>query len=401
MLKIRTLTVRFLCGSSIVLCACLGGLVACNKAPAGGAAAGAPPVGVAAAVVRRVSDVDDFTGRLEATEAVAVRPRVGGYIEKVHFRAGQDVKKGELLITIDPLTYRADVGRAQGELAAAQSRAALAKLERARGQTLFGQKAISKQEDDQLSATLVTSVANVQAAESALQTAKLNLGYTEIRAPISGRISRALITEGNLVAAGSSVLTTIESLDQVYAYFDASEAVFLRFAGQAKGPVHSLTNAPVAIRMGLINESGYPHEGRIESFDNRLNVNTGAIRTRAVFDNRGREFTPGLYARLRLVSGTPEEAVLVPDRAIGTDQSKRFVVVVGADDVAAYRDVELGSLYDGMRVVRSGLKAGERIVVEGLQRVRPGAKVTPEVEALDEHGEIVKAEKTAAPSVKK
>ncbi|HEU0165213.1 MAG TPA: efflux RND transporter periplasmic adaptor subunit, partial [Thermomicrobiales bacterium] len=214
----------------------------------------------------------------------------------------------------------------------------------------------------------------------------LNLGYTEIRAPIAGRVSRALITEGNLVAAGTQVLATIESLDTVYAYFDASEAVFLRFTKQGRGPLKSAAEV-IPIQLGLLDEPGYPHAGRIESFDNRINVDTGAIRTRAVFDNRKREFTPGLYARLRLVSGPAVPATLIPDRAIETDQSKKFVMVVGSDDVAAYRDVQPGALQDGLRVIVAGLKPGERVVVDGLQRVRPGAKVAAESVKIDDREE--------------
>ena len=345
-----------------------------------------PSVGIAAAVLRSVRDSDEFSGRLEATEAVELRARVGGYIKKVNFHAGEEVAKGQLLFTIDPDTYRAAVDHARAELAAAQARSALAHTEQERARSLLAEKALSQEEYDQRSAALRTSQADVDAAQAALESALLDLGYSQVRAPIAGKVSRERVTEGNLVTAGSTLLTTIVSQDKVYAVFDASESVYLKYAALVAGPLSASPSHPAYAQLGLLNESGFPHDGVIESFDNRVDSETGSVRARALFDNARRQYTPGLYARVRLLSGAPYDAVLTPERAIGTNQDRKFVLVVGGDGVAQVRPVELGELVDGMRVISAGLKPGENVVVDGLQRVRPGAPVTPELLALDAHG---------------
>lgn len=349
-----------------------------SNAEAQGGPHGPAPVSVAPAVQRTLSDSEEFSGRLEAAEYVELRPRVGGVIDTVHFTDGALVSKGQLLFTIDPRPFQAEVARLESQLAAAKARAELAATELARAQKLLDAKAVSRQEFDQLSSGSRTSEADIRAAEAALRAARLNLDFTAVRAPISGRVSRANVTAGNLVNE-QAVLTTIAGVAKVYAYFDGSEQTFLRVkaAGEKAPPV----------RMALSNEDGYPHAGKVDYFDNRLNPQTGAIRMRASFDNSKGQFVPGLAVRLVMATTAPYSAVMVPERAIGTDQSKKFVVVVGADGKPQFRDVQLGALQDGMRVVGGGkLKAGENVVVEGLQRIIPGMPVAPQMLQVDEKG---------------
>jgi multidrug efflux system membrane fusion protein len=288
---------------------------------------------------------------------VEIRPRVAGVIDRVHFTDGALVSRGQLLFTVDPRPYAADVARAEKLVAA---------------------KAVSRQELDQLAASSRTGASDIAAAEAALRVARLNLEFTAVRAPIAGRVSRANITAGNLVNE-QAVLTSIAGVARVHAYFDGSEQAFLRIrAAGEKAP---------AVRMALANEEGFPHVGKLDFIDNRLNAQTGAIRMRASFDNAKGQFVPGLAARLVMATSAPYSAILVPERAIGTDQTKKFVVVVGADGQPQFRDVQLGALKDGMRVVGGGkLKAGENVVVEGLQRIIPGVPVAPQVLKVDERG---------------
>jgi RND family efflux transporter MFP subunit len=354
------------------------GLAGCgDPAEAQGGPPPAPPVSVAPAIERAIADREEFTGRLQAPETVDIRARIAGTVERVHFRDGAAVKKGQLLFTIDPRPYRAEVARAESQLAAARSRAGLAKAELARAQNLLDAKAVSRQEFDQLGSEAQTSQADIRAAEAALRVARLNLEYTDVRAPIGGRASLANITAGNLVSP-ENVLTTVVATQRIYAYFDGSEQTFLRLR-EGNGEA-------LQVKMGLANEADFPHVGKIDFIDNRLNPQTGAIRMRAVFDNADGRFTPGLFAKLQVAGTTTRPAVLTPERAIGTDQSKRFVLVVGANNVAEFREVRLGALIDGMRVVTSGLKAGELVVVNGLQRVRPGAPIAPEKLETDARG---------------
>ncbi|MBT9463295.1 MAG: efflux RND transporter periplasmic adaptor subunit [Hydrogenophaga sp.] len=338
----------------------------------------AAPVSVAPAVARTVSDSETFSGRLEAAEFVELRPRVGGVVDKVHFTDGALVSKGQLLFTIDPRPFQAEVARAESQLAAARSRAELATTEVARAQKLLDAKAVSRQEFDQLSSSSRTTDADIKAAQAALRVAQLNLSYTTVRSPIAGRASRANITAGNLVNE-QSVLTSIAGVLRVHAYFDGSEQTFLR--------IRATNEKKPAVRMGLANEEGFPHVGTLDFVDNRLNSQTGAIRLRASFDNSKGQFVPGLAARLTMATSAPYAAVLVPERAIGTDQSKKFVVVVGADGQPQFRGVQLGALQGGMRVVGGGqIKAGENVVVDGLQRIIPGVPVAPQVLQVDAQG---------------
>ena len=376
-MKLVTLHLSFVARAALAG-SCLLALAACSKpGPPPGPPPGAPPVSVAPAAQRTVTDIEEFTGRLEAPRSVEVRPRIGGTIDKVHFRDGARVAAGALLFTIDPKPFEAELARAQSQLAAARSRAELASQELSRAKKLLDAKAVSAQEFDQLTSGAATSGADIRAAEAAVRVAQLNLGYTRVRAPMAGQLSRADITEGNLVG-DQSVLTTLVATEQVYAYFDGSEQTFLRLR---KG-----NPSQRAVRMALADETGFPHEGRIDFVDNRLNPQTGSIRMRAVFDNPKGEFTPGLFARLQLAGGAAYTAVLTPDRAIATDQSKKLVFVIGENNIAQPREVQLGTLIDGMRVVTSGLKAGDRVVVDGLQRVRPGVPVQPVTVPTDERG---------------
>lgn len=369
-----------LAAAALLACA---GLVACGEnAGAQGGPPPAAPVSVSPAVQRSVSDSEEFSGRLEATDFVELRPRVGGVIERVHFADGALVTKGQLLFTIDPRSFEAEVARADSQRAAAVARAELAKSEVGRAQQLLDSKAVSRQEFDQLASGARTSEADIKAADAALRVARLNLGYATVRAPIAGRASRAEVTAGNLVSE-QSVLTTIAGVGKVYAYFDGSEQTFLRVkATNEKSP---------KVRMGLSNEAGYPHEGQVDFIDNRLNPQTGAIRMRASFDNAKGLYTPGLAVKLTMATSSAYTATLVPDRAIGTDQTKKFVFVVGADGQPQFREIKLGALQGGMRVITAagpggGVKPGENVIVDGLQRVIPGMPVAPQVLKVDALG---------------
>jgi multidrug efflux system membrane fusion protein len=351
-------------------------------------AAAAPPPAVTVAVVpeREISEWDEFTGRLQAVDQVEIRPRVSGYIKRVTFDEGKEVKKGEVLFEIDPRPYEAELARAEAELAQAHSAASLAKSEVQRAGKLVEVQAISREEFDSRTSAEVQGGAQVRAAEAAVQTARLNLDWTRVRSPIAGRVSNAAVTAGNLVQAGStegSPLTTVVSVDSMYLYFDSDEQTYLRYAGRARssGGTNWRT-ARLPVYLGLANESGFPHEGRLDFVDNQVDPASGTIRTRAVFSNRSRALTPGLFARVKLVGTEKKNATLVRDAAIGTDQDRKFVLVLGPGDTLAYRPIVPGRLTDGLRIVTSGIKPGERIVVNGLMRVRPGMKVTPTLEAM-------------------
>jgi len=343
----------------------------------------AMPVSVATVIERKVTEYDEFSGRLEAIERVDVRSRVAGYIEQVQFTPGAMVAKGATLFTLDAKPFAAEVARAEAQLAAAKARLALATSELRRAQILLDDHAIAEREFEERRNAERDAQASIQAAQASLDVARLNLGYTRITAPIAGRVSRAEVTAGNLVAAGADgpALTSIVSTAPIYASFEADERTFLEYAALARENKPGAGRIPV--RLGLANETGYSREGHIEFIDNRLDPRSGTIRVRAVFDNRDGALTPGLYARLRLAGGGERPAILIDDRAVGTDQSKKFVFVVGADKKVAYREVHLGPVVDGLRVVRDGLRAGESIVVNGTQRVRPGMPVLPSEVAMD------------------
>lgn len=380
--------------SHIILFATLCGtlsLVGCGKgAPeakgAPGGAGGPPPVSVAPVTKRVVQEFDEFSARLEATDTVDIRARVAGTLDKIHFAEGQKVKKGETLFTIDPRPFALEVARVEARIAATRTQWGLAKSELARAEQLLPMQAISLQEVDQLRAAVRNGETSIQAAQAELNAAKLNLSFTSITSPIDGRISRAAVTPGNLVNAGEPALTTIVSMDRVYAYFDASEATYLKYVRAAKnGTRPSSRETANSVLMGLSDETGYPHQGSMDFVDNRLNPATGSMRARAVFDNSNAQFTPGLSARIKLIGSGSYEAMLVPDRAITTDQTRKIVMVVGANNLVEPREVKPAALIDGMRVV-TGVKAGENIIVDGLQRAFPGAPVTPQMMKVDQAG---------------
>ena len=340
------------------------------------AAPPAPPVSAALVIEKPVAETQEFSGRLEAVEVVEIRPRVSGYIISVNFKPGAEVKKGQLLFVIDPRPYQAEADRAGAAAAAARARADLARLELQRAEKLMLDKAIAQREYDERAAGQKELDASARAAQAQYEAARLNLAYTRVTAPIDGRVSKAEITLGNLVDA-TAVLTSVVSLERIYASFDGDEETYLRVGTRAQ------RGQGAVVKVGLANEEGFPHEGKLEFVDNQLDATTGSVRMRATLDNRERLLAPGLFARIQVGSGVPAKAVVINERAVGTDQSRKYVVVVGADSKAEYRPVTLGPVVDGMRVVRTGLKAGEKIVVNGLQRVRPGAPVAAQMVAMD------------------
>ncbi|PPE71054.1 efflux RND transporter periplasmic adaptor subunit [Caldimonas thermodepolymerans] len=351
----------------------------------------AVPAPVATVTQSEVMAWDEFSGRLEAVERVELRARVAGTVQAVHFREGGLVRRSDLLFTIDPAPYAAEVERAQAQVAAAQARLTHAQNEQVRAQRLWEENAIARRELDERENALREAQAHLRAAEAALRSAQLNLGYTQVRAPIDGRIGRVEVTVGNQVAAGpgAPVLTTIVSVHPIYASFDADERVVARALQQlgAAGALASIERIPV--QMGTIDSTGaFPYEGRLQLVDNQVRTGSGTVRVRAVFDNRDGRLMPGQFARLRMGQAQPMPALLVNERAVGTDQDKRFVMVVGPDDKAAYREVTLGPAVDGLRVVTRGLEPGERIVVSGLHRVRPGTRIAPQPVAMDAKPEL-------------
>jgi membrane fusion protein, multidrug efflux system len=347
-------------------------------------AAPVPQVSVAQAISRKVTEFVEFTGRFEAVDRVEVRPRVSGYISSVNFTDGSEVHKGDVLFVIDPRPYAAERDKARAQLAQARSQLTLARSERDRATKLLTQHAISQEEFDTRSSGLEQGQANVEAAQAALDAAALNLDFTRVTAPISGRISRALVTSGNFVTSGQTLLTTLVSLDPIYVAFDGDEQEYLRYIRHAREVAADARAASNPVQVGLATESGFPHQGVMVFVDNALDPMTGTIRNRALLDNHDRLFTPGLFARIKLLGSGQHDAVLVNDSAIGTDQTVRYVLVLGKDNKVDYRPVQLGPVVDGLRVVQSGLTAGETIVVNGLQRVRPGAQVAPQRVAMGE-----------------
>lgn len=355
----------------------LAGCHASNAGPQAGPPP-APQVSVATVGVQPIHDRQEFTGRLQAVESVAVRPRVSGYVESVHFIEGSRVRAGDLLFRIDARPFHAEVDRLAAEHERAKAQLELAVTNRARASRLLEQNAISREEFDGLSTAQAIAAAELDAVEAALETARLDLEFTTVTAPIDGRVSNALVTAGNLVDS-STLLTTLVSDDPIYAWFHADEHSYLQFIeGQDPSAVRSAT-----VHVGLVNEDGYPHEGRLDFLDNRVDPESGTIRGRAVLDNEDGRFTPGLFVRLELVSPATRTVALVDDRAIGTDLDQKYVLVLDEQNVAQYRAVETGPLVDDLRVVTRGLEAGERVIVNGLQRVRPGTTVAPTLVAMD------------------
>ena len=353
----------------------------CGKS-GGGAQPPPPQVSVAQVLEKRVKDWDEFTGRLQAVETVEIRPRVSGYIDKLAFTEGSQVKRGDLLFVIDPRPYQAEYDRAAADVKRYKTALELARIELVRVQRLKDSGAVSQEELDERKSTVAQAEANLGGAEAALETASLNLNWTRVTSPIDGRVSRAEVTRGNLVTGGTNggtLLSSVVSMDPMYLYFDADEQSYLRYsqiAHSVAGPGSNGAQNPVQV--GLANEDGFPHAGTLDFVDNQLNPQTGTIRARAVLQNKEGRFTPGLFARVQLLVSGEYSAILIEDRAVNTDQSQKYVLLLGANNQIEYRQVKLGRVISGLRVVREGLKPGDVIVVNGAQRVHPGVTVTPQ-----------------------
>jgi multidrug efflux system membrane fusion protein len=383
-------------GLAMVL-ATLGGNARSNNPP--DTAPPATPVSVAVVEQRDVVLWEEFSGRLEAVERLEVRPRVAGAVKAIHFREGALVKQGDLLITIDPEPYRAEVDRSEAQVAAAEARLSLAKSDLDRGRQLWHSSAVSQRDLDQRVNAQREAEANLRAAQAALTSSRLNLGYTEVRAPVAGRVGKLEITVGNLVAAGPSapVLTTLVSVDPIYASFNADEQVVMRaLKALAAGPNAHTQVDRIPVKMTTVTSNGTSYEGRLQLIDNQVDARSGTVRVRAVFDNADGSLLPGQFARLRMGQAKTEPALMVTERAVGTDQSKKFVMVVDAENRAIYREVTLGASVDGLRVVTSGIQPGERIIVNGLQRVRPGALIAPEVTAMTTNPALAQTSPTSS-----
>jgi len=351
-----------------LLLAAAGVVFAVTRDEAADAAAPPPPaVSVAKVVAREFQPWDEFTGRVSAVETVELRPRVSGYIEQVAYEEGHEVRKGDLLFVIDQRRYRAAYDRAVAELERARSEARLAATELERAQTLLASRAISREEFDARRAAHTQGDASVRAAAAAVESARLDLQFTEVRSPIDGRAGRALVTVGNLAQADSTLLTTVVSLDPMYVYFEADEQTYLDYADAARRGEHRTTSSPV--RVGLANEASYPHPGTVDFVDNQVDPRTGTIRARAVVPNADRSLTPGLFARVQLAGGNRQSALLIDEKAVLTDQDRKYVYVVGPDNVAVRKDVVLGRKAGDLRVVDRGLESDDVVIVHGVQKV--------------------------------
>ncbi len=371
----------------------------CSDSAAEGAAAPPPTVSVAPVLQKEVSQWDAFSGRIEAVETVQLRPRVSGYIDKVNFVEGQEVRKGDVLFTIDARSYRAALAQAQAQLARARTQAGLGRSEAARAKKLAEQQVISTENWEQRRAAAEAAQAELQAAQAAVDAARLDLEFTQVRAPIDGRAGRAHVTAGNLVSAGdaASVLTTLVSLDRMFVYFDADEGTFLRYAQMARnGERPSDREGGLPVKVGLSGEEGYPHEGQVDFLDNQVDRSTGTIRVRALLDNADRSFTPGLFARVQLLGSGRFQATLIDDKAVLTDQDRKYVYVVDGEGKAQRRDVTLGRTAEGLRIVEQGLKTGDRVIVDGVQKVfMPGMPVQARDVAMQSRASADPARATA------
>jgi membrane fusion protein, multidrug efflux system len=357
-------------------------LSACGDKPPQQAAQPAPPVTVAQPVKRTITDWDEFTGRFEAVEEVQVRARVGGFVTSVEFRDGAIVRAGDLLYVIDPRPFEAVAEQAEGQLSDARAKVELAKRELDSGLNLVQTSAVSEQVVDQRRQALQAAHAAEVQAEGALKAAKLNIEFTHVAAPITGRVSRHLVSPGNLVQGSdtgtSTLLTSVVTLDPIYVYFDMDEATYIKYSKlwfEGRRPSSRDTANPIQVT--LAGETKPSHDGTINFLDNRLDVSTGTLRSRAVIKNTDLSILPGQFGRVRLIGSAPYEALLIPDVAVATDQSRKIVFVVKPDDTVEARPVVLGPLDDGLRVIREGLKAEDRVIVNGIQRARVGAKVAP------------------------
>jgi len=347
-----------------------------------------PNVKIAQPLAQDVTEWDEYTGRIEAISSVDVRARVSGYLEKVNFKAGEKVKKGDLLFLIDPKPFSAQLNYAEAELERARAKRELAKNDLERAERLFRAKAISEEEHDARSKGLREAAAAVQSAEANVVTARLNLDYTKVRAPIDGRIGRELITEGNLVSGGgadATLLTFIVSTDPVYVYVDADERSVLKYRRLAQQiGTARFGSGQTPVQLAVADETDFPHQGNLDYISPREDTATGTVTLRGVFPNADDLLSPGFFARMRVRGSAPYPAILLPDRSIATDQAQRFIWVVNKDNQVEYRKVVLGAHIGQSRVIKEGLKPEEWVVIEGLQKLRPGIKVNPERISLAE-----------------
>lgn len=357
-------------------------LAGCDEKSKQAAAPPALPVTVAHPTQRTVTDWDEFTGRFNAVEQVEVRARVTGFVRSVDFKDGAIVKAGDLLYTIDPRQYEAAAEQAQGQLDDAKAKVDLAQKELERATTLIKTQAISENIVDQRNQALAGAEAARLQADGVLKQAQLNVEFTKVVAPITGRVSRHLVSVGNLVQgseSGATLLTSIVSLDPIHVYFDVDERIYQRNSRlwfEGKRP--SSRDTPNPVQITLTGETKPSHDGKMDFLDNRFDVGTGTLRERAIVDNHDLSILPGQFARVRVIASAPYAALLIPDAAVASDQSRKIVFVVNADNVVEARAVTLGPLDDGLRVVKEGLKADDRVIVDGLQRARIGAKVAPQ-----------------------
>jgi multidrug efflux system membrane fusion protein len=357
-------------------------LAACSRVQTAAAPPELPQVTAGTAVARPVTEWDEFTGRLEPVQSVGVRPRVSGLISSASFEEGSLVQQGQLLFQLDDRPFLAQVERLRAELAQATAGRDRAASEMQRADRLASENAMSLEERERRAGIAAEATAHVAAVSAALRAAELDLEFTRVVSPIDGRVGRALVTRGNLVSGGqgeATLLTTVVSVDPIYAAFDADEGTFLRYGDRVRQHGNGGSRGDLPIQMALADEDDFPHQGTLQFLDNQLDPSTGTIRGRAVFRNPERRLTPGLFVRLRLPGTVSYAGVLVEDRAVGTDLDRRFVLVVGGDKTIESRTVTLGPIIDGLRVVRTGLKAGELVVVNGLQRVRPGGRANATV----------------------
>src|ERR1043166_1440839 len=360
------------------------GITGCRKATSSGQPQRPPaPVTATQPTEREVTEWDEYPARLDAVEMVEIRARVGGYLQSIHFKDGAEVKKDDLLFVIDPRPYQAELDRAQGDLSQAQTRLELAANELTRAERLRKSNIISEEEADTRAKNKRQAEAALESARGAVAVAKLNLDYTQIKAPIAGRIGRRMITEGNLVNGNqgqSTTLTTIVSLDPVYCYFDADETAVLKYQKLVReGKRASGAEGQIACELQLANEEKFPHTGKVDFVDNRIDPATGTLRVRGLFPNPApdRVLQPGFFARVRVPGSAKYKALLIPEQAVGTDQGQKFVYVVNDQDTVESRKVALGPSFDGLRVVREGIQLQDWVVVNGLMAARPGAKVKP------------------------
>jgi RND family efflux transporter MFP subunit len=379
-------TMRTFTPGRALMLAALAVLTACSEAPQQRAAPPPPKVTVATPVKRSVVDQDEYVGRFVAVDSVEIRARVSGYLDRIHFTDGQMVKQGDLLFTIDRRPFQTTLDQAKGNLQQAQANLAFAEADLARGAQLVRERTITEQTFDQRTQAKRVAEASVAAQTAAVKQATLDLEFTELRAPVAGRIGDRRVSPGNLVTGNTtgttSLLATIVSIDPIRFEFAFDEASYLRYERLAKGGRDMTSrDSSSLVSLKLLDEQDFMHQGRMDFVDNVIDRSSGTIRGRAVFSNPDGVFTPGMFARVRVPGSPSYNALLVPDAAIGTEQTRKYVLTAGADDVVALKYVTLGQVFDGMRVIKSGLQEDDRVIVNGLMRARTGQKVTPETEA--------------------